>query len=62
MIKSGQFIREIEAIGWYRVGQEGSHIRFKHPDRDYSIFVPKHGARDMKTGLYYKLKKQAGLK
>ena len=52
----------IEAHGWFQDGQRGSHMRFRHPDKEHCLFVPYHASKDMKTGLYFKLLKEAGLK
>ena len=57
-----EFIRLITAIGYVRIGQKGSHIRFRHPERSGDLYVPYHAGRDLKPGLLHKLMKEAGLK
>jgi len=49
-----EFIHKIEGLGFKRVRQRGSHIRFVHPDGRKTT-VPDHGARDVPHGLFIKI-------
>ncbi|WP_419806513.1 type II toxin-antitoxin system HicA family toxin [Terriglobus sp.] len=57
-----EFIRILLKAGFFQVRQEGSHIRFRHPDRDRDIIVPYHAGQELSKGLLHRLKKDAGLK
>jgi predicted RNA binding protein YcfA (HicA-like mRNA interferase family) len=43
MISSKAIIRALEADGWYRVGQPGSHVHFKHRTKPGKVTVPASG-------------------
>jgi predicted RNA binding protein YcfA (HicA-like mRNA interferase family) len=47
-----------EKEGWYIVRHGSNHDIYAHSDKDYQIALERHGAKEIKTGLYYKLKKQ----
>lgn len=51
----------LEAAGWYKVAQKGSHVQLKHPTRPGRVTVP-HPERDIPTGTLRSIEKQAGLK
>ncbi len=61
-MKPQEFIRLLKKAGFYEVKQEGSHIRFRHPERDRDVIVPYHAGQELSTGLLHRLKKEAGLK
>lgn len=54
-------IRKIEADGWYRVGQKGSHVQFKHSTKHGRVTVP-HPSKDLKLGTLRSIEKQCGLR
>lgn len=58
---SRTWIKIIEADGWYRVRQKGSHIQFKHPTKTGRVTII-HPVKDMKPGTINSIKHQAGLK
>ena len=43
---SREIIRRLEADGWYRVGQRGSHVQFKHSAKPGRVTVP-HPEKDI---------------
>lgn len=45
-INSAEVIRRIEADGWFKVGQKGSHVQFKHPSKPGRVTVV-HPKRDI---------------
>jgi predicted RNA binding protein YcfA (HicA-like mRNA interferase family) len=57
---SREVIRRLEADGWFRVGQEGSHIQFKHPLKKGRVTVP-HPKKDIPLGTLKSISRQAGL-
>ena len=61
-MKSGELIRWLLNDGWYIRRQSGSHLIMKHPVKKGRLTVPNHGNREVGTGLFYKILKDAGLK
>jgi predicted RNA binding protein YcfA (HicA-like mRNA interferase family) len=49
-----RLIRAVGKLGFKRVRQRGSHIRFFHPDGRKTT-VPDHGQRDVPKGLLFKI-------
>ncbi len=47
-------IKIIEKLGFKRIRQKGSHIRFEHPDGRKTT-IPDHGSRDVPKGLLVKI-------
>ena len=60
-MNSREIIKAIEADGWFRVAQKGSHIQFRHPTRPGRVTVP-HPKSDMAIGTLRSIEEQAGLK
>jgi predicted RNA binding protein YcfA (HicA-like mRNA interferase family) len=60
-MNSRALIRLLEADGWRKVAQKGSHVQFKHPDRPGRVTVP-HPSKDLAVGTLRSIEKQAGLK
>jgi len=54
-------ISKIEAEGWYRVGQKGSHVQFKHPTKPGKATVP-HPRKDLPPGTVRSIERQTGVK
>lgn len=55
-------IKQIEADGWFLVGQTGSHRQFKHLTKKGRVTVPGKPGADLQTGTYYSILRQAGLR
>lgn len=53
--------RLLEADGWYRVRQVGSHVQLKHPTKPGLVTLP-HPKRDIPIGTLASIEKQAGIK
>ena len=47
-------IKTVEKLGFRKVRQEGSHIRFVHPDGRKTT-IPDHGHKDVPKGLLNKI-------
>ncbi|RJR41102.1 MAG: type II toxin-antitoxin system HicA family toxin [Deltaproteobacteria bacterium] len=45
-MNSREIIRRLKVDGWYRVGQSGSHVQFKHPTKPGRVTVP-HPEKDI---------------
>ncbi|WP_407521604.1 type II toxin-antitoxin system HicA family toxin [Methylobacterium oryzisoli] len=58
---SRTLIAVLEADGWYRVAQKGSHVQFRHPRKAGRVTVP-HPKRDLPIGTLRNIEKQAGLR
>ncbi len=46
--------------GWFKVGQKGDHVQFKHPTKPGRLTVP-HPSRDIPLGTLKSIEKQSGL-
>lgn len=57
-----QVIKKLEKDGWFKVNQEGSHIKFKHPDKKGIVVVPNHGNKDIPIGTLKNIEKLAQMK
>jgi predicted RNA binding protein YcfA (HicA-like mRNA interferase family) len=61
-MKVKEIIQLIQDDGWIFDRQKGSHIIYKHPDKD-GVVVPNHGlSKDVKVGTANSILKQAGIK
>ena len=49
-----------ERNGWYLYRHGSKHDVYLHKDKDYPVEIERHGSQEVRTGLYYKLKKQIG--
>lgn len=58
---SRELVRLLEADGWRRARQKGSHIQFKHPRKPGRVTVP-HPKRDLPLGTLRNIEDQSGLK
>jgi predicted RNA binding protein YcfA (HicA-like mRNA interferase family) len=58
---SKEVIRALEADGWYRVGQTGSHVHFKHSSKQGKITVP-HPVKGLPIGTLKSIEKASGVK
>jgi predicted RNA binding protein YcfA (HicA-like mRNA interferase family) len=60
-MKSKDVISALESDGWYKVGQKGSHVQFKHKTKKGRVTVP-HPQKDVPVGTLRSVEKQSGLK
>jgi predicted RNA binding protein YcfA (HicA-like mRNA interferase family) len=60
-MNSRHIIAKLQADGWYRVGQKGSHVQFKHPTEPGRVTVP-HPEKDIPMGTVRNIERQAGFK
>ncbi len=58
---SRSVITKIEADGWYKVAQKGSHMQFKHPTKPGKATVP-HPKKDLPPGTLKSIERQTGVK
>jgi len=58
---SSYIIRALERDGWFRVGQTGSHVHFKHRSKPGKITVP-HPVQDLPIGTLKSIEKASGVK
>lgn len=61
MLSSKNVIRPLEADGWYKVGQTGSHVHFKHETKRGKITVP-HPVKNLPIGTLKSIEKASGIK
>ncbi len=60
-MKSEDIIKMLEADGWIKHTQKGSHCQFKHPFKKGKVTVP-HPKKDLPLKTMQSILKQAGLK
>lgn len=58
---SHEVIKRLEADGWVRLRQKGSHIQFGHRTKKGRVTVP-HPKKDMTMRTIKSIEKQSGLK
>ena len=58
-LDSKSIIRRLKADGWEQVGQKGSHVHFKHPEKPGRITVP-HPKKDFPKGTLRSIFESAG--
>lgn len=51
----------IQADGWYKVKQKGSHRQYRHPYKAGKVTIPFHKGKDLKPETAKTIIKQAGL-
>ena len=62
-MKVKELIKLIEADGWYKIAQKGSHRQYKHHLKPGRVTIPDHGQnKDVAKGTENSILKQAGLK
>jgi predicted RNA binding protein YcfA (HicA-like mRNA interferase family) len=59
-MNSREVIRALEADGWFKIAQKGSHVQFKHPVKPGRVTVP-HPSREIASGTLRSIEKQSGL-
>jgi predicted RNA binding protein YcfA (HicA-like mRNA interferase family) len=60
-VNSRAIITAIEADGWYKAGQKGDHVQFKHLAKPGRVTVP-HPKQDVPIGTLKNIEKQSGVK
>jgi predicted RNA binding protein YcfA (HicA-like mRNA interferase family) len=60
-MKSRDVIKALKAAGFAKVGQKGSHVQFKHPDRPGRVTVP-HPEADLPIGTLKSIERQSNVK
>jgi predicted RNA binding protein YcfA (HicA-like mRNA interferase family) len=60
-MKSRDVIKALEAAGFEKVGQKGSHLQYRHPGRKGRVTVP-HPKHDLPIGTLKSIEKQSGVK
>jgi predicted RNA binding protein YcfA (HicA-like mRNA interferase family) len=60
-LPSKRVIQLLEEDGWYRVGQTGSHVHFKHGSKKGKLTVP-HPVKDLPIGTLKSIEKASGVK
>ena len=60
-MKSNEALKRLLQAGWERESQKGSHIKLVHKNYKHKIIFPFHGSKEIGTGLWNKIKKQAGI-
>ena len=60
-MKSKEVIKMIEADGWFKVAQKGSHVQFKHPTKQERVTIA-HPKKHIPIGTLKSIEKQAGIK
>jgi len=58
---SRDVLKALEADGWSKVAQKGSHVQLKHPTKPGRVTVP-HPKKDLPIGTLRSIEKQAQLK
>ena len=59
-MKWSELRRIAERNGWILIRKGHKHDIYKHPQKDNRIEIERHDSKEIKSGLYYKLKKQIG--
>jgi len=57
---STEVIKKLRADGWFKVGQEGDHVQFKHPTKPGRVTVT-HPVKDIPKGTLGSIRRQSGL-
>jgi len=60
-MNSKEIIKRLEADGWVKHAQKGSHCQYKHPIKKGKVTVP-HPKKDLPIKTAQSILKQAGLK
>lgn len=59
-MKWNELRRIAESHGWYLLRTGGNHDIYAHPQKEDILKIERHGSKEVKTGLYFKLKRQIG--
>lgn len=58
-MKYSELVRQIKALGWYKLKSGGSHDAYAHPTIRGRITMPRHGAKEEPVGTEKVILKQA---
>jgi predicted RNA binding protein YcfA (HicA-like mRNA interferase family) len=56
-MKWSEIRRIAESHGWYLWRNGANHDVYRHPDREGTILISRHGSEEVKNGTYFSLKK-----
>jgi predicted RNA binding protein YcfA (HicA-like mRNA interferase family) len=59
-MKWNELRRIAEDKGWYLIRCGAKHDIYAHPQKEGQLAIERHGSEEVKTGIYYKLKRQIG--
>jgi predicted RNA binding protein YcfA (HicA-like mRNA interferase family) len=59
-MNSREVTRALEAEGWFKIAQKGSHVQFKHQTKLGRVTVP-HPSREIASGTLRSIEKQSGV-
>ncbi|MBU4226387.1 MAG: type II toxin-antitoxin system HicA family toxin [Chloroflexi bacterium] len=59
-VRSGQVVRVLEALGFLRIRQSGSHATYRHPNGRWTI-VSIHPGKTISKGTLRKIIRDTGL-
>ena len=62
MTKYSELIRVLQRNGWYKVRQKGSHIIMAHKYKLGKLTVPFHSGKEVPSGIFTSIMKQADVK
>jgi predicted RNA binding protein YcfA (HicA-like mRNA interferase family) len=62
VVKVREAIRVIEADGWRRTGQAGSHRQYEHPTKPGKVTIPGKPGDDLPPATWASIQRQAGLR
>lgn len=62
MPKVRDAIRLVERDGWYLVRTRGSHRQYKHPTKRGKVTIAGRESKDLASGTWDNILKQAGFK
>ena len=57
-MKWSELRRIAEQKGWKLIRKGAEHDIYSHPEKKGRLIVERHDSKEVKTGLYYKLKRQ----
>jgi predicted RNA binding protein YcfA (HicA-like mRNA interferase family) len=60
MPKTGDLVRRLRRAGFLLVRHGSNHDIWEHPETRKRVIVPRH-SRDIPTGTYFKILRDAGL-
>jgi predicted RNA binding protein YcfA (HicA-like mRNA interferase family) len=58
-VKVRDVIKLVESDGWYLTETRGSHRQYKHPIKPGKVTIPGHPGKDVDSGTYNSILKQA---
>ena len=60
-MKCDKLLKLLKKHGWYEIRQNGSHKVLKNDKKINKIVFPYHRGKEIPTGTYHRILKQAGL-